>query len=181
MIFIRMFRSHWSMNVVVEAYSVICTYPCQPHLESQSSFSNVRGKVWTGIYGDSHCKFSRFIYCKFSRFIYCKFSRFIYCKFTRFIYIANFQGSYFARFIYCKLHTPSWRRTRQNFLYNAYLLARLPKLGALEPTSQLGLYLFYTAPGSNKGEGVSSAVISCMGGAAPSLPNGPGFQKNMVA
>ena len=36
MIFIRMFRSHWSMNVVVEAYSVICTYPCQPHLESHS-------------------------------------------------------------------------------------------------------------------------------------------------
>ena len=38
MIFIRMFRSHWSMNVVVEAYRVICTYPCQTHLESQSSF-----------------------------------------------------------------------------------------------------------------------------------------------
>ena len=36
MIFIRMFISYWSMNVVVEAYSVICTYPCQPHLESHS-------------------------------------------------------------------------------------------------------------------------------------------------
>ena len=55
MIFIRMFRSHWSMNVVVEEYSVICTYPCQPHLESHSqAFQMVRGKVWIAIYGDLH-------------------------------------------------------------------------------------------------------------------------------
>ena len=43
MIFIRMFRSHWSMNVVVTAYSVICTYPCQPHLESHSQAFQMYG------------------------------------------------------------------------------------------------------------------------------------------
>ena len=61
MIFIRRFRSHWSMNVVGEAYTTLypllinkhlssLTYQCQPPPQiKQSSFSMYRERCGMGI------------------------------------------------------------------------------------------------------------------------------------
>ena len=98
-------------------------------------------------------------------------------------YIASFQGSYFANFqdsyIVSSIHLVGEEHIKTFYITHTFWLGCL-NLEHWNPPARA--FTYYTRP-QVAIKGRECHLLACheWGGAAPSLPNGPGFQKNVVA